>query len=233
MQKTALITGGNKGIGLESSRYFLARGYKVIALARDFSTFELSGEKNVSECVFDLTEVGQIPDLIGSIGPVDVLVNNAGVMYSLPYDAYPQEKMESLLRLNLEAPVALMREVGKQMVARGGGRIVNNASVAGQVGHPDIWYGISKAGIINATKSFARILGPDGVLVNAVAPSPVETDMLEVIPQHRREAFKESVINKRFATAAEVAEAIGWLGTTSPAYINGICIDINNGAFPR
>jgi len=233
MQKTALITGGNKGIGLETSRYFLARDYRVIVLARDFSTFELSGEKDVSECVFDLTEIAQIPELIASIGAVDALVNNAGVMYSLPYDAYPQEKMENLLRLNLEAPVALMREVGKQMVARGGGRVVNNASVAGQVGHPDIWYGISKAGIINATKSFARILGPDGVLVNAVAPSPVETDMLEVIPQHRRETFKESVINKRFATAAEVAEAIGWLGTTSPAYINGICIDINNGAFPR
>jgi 3-oxoacyl-[acyl-carrier protein] reductase len=233
MQKTALITGGNKGIGLETSRYFLARDYHVIVLARDFSAFELSGEKNVSERVFDLTEIAHIPELIASIGAVDVLVNNAGVMYSLPYDAYPQEKMENLLRLNLEAPVALMREVGKQMAARGGGRVVNNASVAGQVGHPDIWYGISKAGIINATKSFARILGPDGVLVNAVAPSPVKTDMLEVIPQHRRETFKESVINKRFATAAEVAEAIGWLGTTSPAYINGICIDINNGAFPR
>jgi len=233
MQKTALITGGNRGIGLETCRYFLARDYRVIALARDFSTFELAGEENISACVFDLTAVAQIPELVASIGPVDVLVNNAGVMYSLPYDAYPQDKMKTLLRLNLEAPVALMREVGKQMVAHGGGRIVNNASVAGQVGHPDIWYGISKAGLINATKSFARILGPDDVLVNAVAPSPVETDMLEVIPQHRRETFKESVINKRFATAAEVAEAIGWLGTTSPAYINGICIDINNGAFPR
>lgn len=233
MQKTALITGGNKGIGLETTRYFLARDYRVIVLARDFSTFELAGEKNVSECVFDLTEVAQIPELIASFDPIDVVVNNAGVMYSLPYDNYPQDKMETLLRLNLEAPVALMREAGKMMAANGGGRIVNNASVAGQVGHPDIWYGISKAGLLNATKSFARILGPEDVLVNAVAPSPVETEMLEVIPQHRRDAFKESVINKRFATAAEVAEAIGWLGTTSPAYINGICIDINNGAFPR
>ncbi len=233
MQKTALITGGNKGIGLETSRYFLTRDYRVIILARDFSAFALAGAKNVSICEFDLTAVAQIPALLASLGPIDVLVNNAGVMYSLPYDAYPQEKMETLLRLNLEAPVVLMREVGKQMAQRGGGRIVNNASVAGQVGHPDIWYGISKAGLLNATKSFARILGPDNVLVNAVAPSPVETDMLEVIPQHRRETFKASVINNRFATAAEVAEAIGWLGTTAPAYINGICIDINNGAFPR
>lgn len=233
MQKTALVTGGNKGIGLECSRFFLAHNYRVIVVARDFSGFELAGHNNVGECTFDLAQVELIPELVSSIGAVDVLVNNAGVMYSLPYDAYPQENMENLMRLNIEAPVTLMREVGKQMAIRGNGRIVNNASVAGQVGHPDIWYGISKAGLINATKSFARILGPDNVLVNAVAPSPVETEMLEVIPQHRREAFKESVINKRFATAAEVAQAIGWLGTESPAYINGICIDINNGAFPR
>jgi 3-oxoacyl-[acyl-carrier protein] reductase len=233
MQKTVLVTGGNKGIGLETSRYFLARDYHVVVLARDFSGFELAGQQNITECVFDLTCIELIPRLIADIGHIDVLINNAGVMYSLPYDAYPQENMESLMRLNIEAPVALMREVGKQMVTRCGGRMDNNASVAGQVGHPDIWYGISKAGLINATKSFARILGPDGVLVNAVAPSPVETDMLAVIPLHRRETFRESVINKRFATAAEIAEAIGWLGTTSPAYINGICIDINNGAFPR
>lgn len=233
MDKRVLVTGGNKGIGLETSRYFLVRGYEVIVLARDFGGFPLQGEKNITTCEFDLTRIETIPALVQDLGPIDVLVNNAGVMFSLPFDAYPQDKMEALMRLNIEAPVALMREVGKQMATRGDGRIVNNASVAGQVGHPDIWYGISKAGLINATKSFARILGPEGVLVNAVAPSPVETDMLEVIPQHRRETFKESVINKRFATAAEVAEAIGWLGTTSPAYINGICIDINNGAFPR
>ena len=233
MQKTALITGGNKGIGLETSRYFLQRGYRVIVVARDFSTFVFRDNKDVTTCTFDLSRIDAIPALLADLGPVDVLVNNAGVMFSLPYDDYPEDKIETLMRLNIEAPVALMREIGKSMAARGGGRIVNNASVAGQVGHPDIWYGISKAGLINATKSFAKILGADGVLVNAVAPSPVETDMLAVIPQHRREAFKQSVISKRFATAAEVAEAIGWLGTTSPEYINGICIDINNGAFPR
>ncbi len=233
MQKIVLITGGNRGIGLETSRYFLERNYHVVVLGRDFSGFELRAQQNITECVFDLTCIEQIPQLIADMGHIDVLINNAGMMNSLPYDSYPQGNMETLMRLNIESPVALMREVGKQMVARGGGRIVNNASVAGQVGHPDIWYGISKAGLINATKSFARILGPDGVLVNAVAPSPVETDMLAVIPLHRRETFRASVINKRFATAAEVAEAIGWLGTTSPAYINGICIDINNGAFPR
>jgi 3-oxoacyl-[acyl-carrier protein] reductase len=119
------------------------------------------------------------------------------------------------------------------MIQRKSGRIVNNASIAGQIGHPDIWYGITKAGLINATKSYAKILGAEGILVNAVAASPTETDMLATIPEARKATFKQSVISNRFATPQEVAAAIGWLGTESPEYINGICIDINNGSFMR
>jgi len=101
-----------------------------------------------------------------------------------------------------------------------------------QIGHPDVWYGVSKAGLINATKSFAKIF--DGkVIINAVAPSPVETDMLETIPLERREAFLKTVVTGRFATVEEVAETIFWLATSSPEYINGTTVDINNGSFPR
>ena len=79
---------------------------------------------------------------------------------------------------------------------------------------------------------FSKIFG-DKIIINAVAPSPVETDMLEVIPLERREAFLKNVITKRFATPLEVAKTILWLATESPEYINGSCIDINNGSFPR
>ena len=222
----ALITGGNKGIGLELTKMFLALNYEVVVIARDFSNFEL---KEQVECIaFDLVDVEKIPKLIESIGKVDILINNAGVMYSLPYDAYPSDKVDSMLKLNLEAPIKLIEECVKQGVKR----IVNNASIAGQIGHPDIWYGATKAGIINATKSFAKIF--DGqVVINAVAPSPVETDMLEMIPIERRESFIKTVVAKRFAHADEVAKAILWLATESPEYINGTTIDINSGSFPR
>jgi len=221
-----LITGGNKGIGLELTKMFLALNYEVVVIARDFSNFEL---KEQVECIaFDLVDVEKIPKLIESIGKVDILINNAGVMYSLPYDAYPSDKVDSMLKLNLEAPIKLIEECVKQGVKR----IVNNASIAGQIGHPDIWYGATKAGIINATKSFAKIF--DGqVVINAVAPSPVETDMLEMIPIERRESFIKTVVAKRFAHADEVAKAILWLATESPEYINGTTIDINSGSFPR
>ena len=233
MKQTALITGGNKGIGLEVTHYFLERGYSVIVVARDFSGFELSKHVDVEQVAYDLSDVAGIPKLVSSVGAIDVLINNAGVMLSLPYDGYSQDNVDYMVKLNIASPVALIREVSKKMIEKRAGRIVNNASIAGQIGHPDVWYGITKAGLINATKSFSKILGPHGIIVNAVAASPVETEMLKVIPEERKNAFKKSVITGRFANAREIAETIGWLGTISPEYINGTCIDINNGSFPR
>jgi len=224
--KKVLITGGNKGIGLELTKEFLALNYEVVVIARDFSNFELKEEV---ECIeFDLVEVEKIPQLIESIGKVDILINNAGVMYSLPYDNYPQEQVNSMLKLNLEAPIKLIEECAKQGVRR----VVNNASVAGYTGHPDIWYGMTKAGLINATKSFSKIF-EGKVIINAVAPSPVDTDMQKVNTEERKEAFRKSVITKRFATVDEVSKTMLWLATESPEYINGTTIDINNGSYPR
>jgi len=224
--KTVLITGGNKGIGLETTRQFLALNYEVIVVARDFEGFEF---KEQVRCIkFDLSDVQGIPTLLDSIDDVDILINNAGVMYSFPYDAYPESSVESMLKLNIEAPIKLMELCAKKGLTR----IVNNASVAGYTGHPDVWYGVTKAGLINATKSFSKIF-EGRVIVNAVAPSPVDTDMQKVNTQARKDAFKKMVISKRFATVSEVAKTIVWLATESPEYINGTCIDINNGSFPR
>lgn len=231
--KNALVTGGNKGIGLEVTRQLIQLGYRVFVVARNFNSCDLLNSENVIKKRFDLTRVELIPELVSELGEMDVLVNNAGVMHSIPFDNYPQEKLNEILKLNIEAPVALIREVSKNMVAKGSGRIVNNASIAGEIGHPDIWYGITKAGLINATKSFAKILGPKGVVINAVAPGPAETDMLKVIPEERKNTIKSTVYTGRFAKPEEVAKAIVWLATECPEYINGTCLDINNGAYPR
>jgi len=226
MQKIILITGGNKGIGLALTELFLEQGDRVIVVARDFKDFEYADRVECME--YDLTDVKNIPNLIAQIGKVDTLINNAGVMYSLPYNDYPQNKVESMLKLNLEAPIKLIEEC----VKAGASRVVNNASVAGYTGHPDIWYGMTKAALINATKSFAKIY-QGKVILNAVAPSPVDTDMQKVNTEERKEAFRKTVITGRFATAQEVAETMFWLATSSPEYINGTTIDINNGSFPR
>ena len=230
MKKTVLITGGNKGIGLEVTRIFLQRGFFVIVIARDFTDFEFKDHADVRCLEFDLLHVEKIAQLIEQIKKIDILINNAGVMYSLPFDAYSSQKVASMLALNIEAPIKLIELVSKKMPD--GGRIVNNASIAGQIGHPDVWYGITKAGLINATKSFAKIF--DGkIIINAVAPSPVETDMLHVIPEARREAFLKTVTAKRFAYTEEIAKTMVWLALDAPEYINGTTIDINSASYLR
>ena len=224
--KTVLITGGNKGIGLELTKRFLALDYRIIVVARDFKDFAY---KNEVKCIeYDLTDAENIPKLVASMGKIDILINNAGVMYSLPYNDYPQEKVNSMLKLNLEAPIKLIEECVKAGVTR----VLNNASVAAYTGHPDIWYGMTKAALINATKSFAKIY-EGKVILNAVAASPVDTDMQKVNTPERKEAFKKSVITGRFATADEVAKTIVWLATESPEYINGTTVDMNNGSYMR
>lgn len=231
--KKVLITGGNKGIGLETTKLFLDAGYHVTVVARDFSSFDYKDNANIEMITFDINNVSEIAKLCDKIGYVDVLVNNAGIMYSLPYDSYPEENKTRLMNVNLYAPIEFITHMSKKMTEKGEGRIISIASVAGQIGHPDIWYGVSKAGIINATKSFAKLLAPKGVTVNAVAPGPTLTDMMHVIPEARKSAMKANTYTNRFANPDEIAKTVFWLGTEAPEYINGFCVDLNNGSFPR
>ena len=232
-----VITGGNKGIGLALTKRFVEAGDHVQIIARDFSkqeAFDYQNHAQVTCTAFDLTEIDKIPELLEQIEKVDVLVNNAGLLQQLTYDLYPDSRRDYSLQLNIIAPVKLTEGLADKLKAASDykGRVVNNASIAGQIGHPDIWYGISKAGLINATKSFSKAFAGE-VIVNAVAPSPTDTDMLDNIPEHRQQAFLKNTISGRFATAQEVADTMFWLATESPEYINGSCIDINNGSLPR
>lgn len=231
MSKKVLITGGNKGIGLECTKMFLDLGYEVIVVARDFSKFDI---KDVKTIKYDLNNIDDLPNLAKEIGDIDVLINNSGFMQPhISYDDYPKEDKEHIMNVNLYAPVELMNLFSKSMKEKNYGRIVNVASIAGQIGHPDVWYGMSKASLINATKIYAKLLGENGIVVNCVAPSPVETEMQAVNSEERKAEFKKSVISKRFANADEIAKSIIWLATDCPEYINGICIDINNGSYMR
>jgi 3-oxoacyl-[acyl-carrier protein] reductase len=226
--KKVLITGAGRGIGLATARRFAAAGWRVLSLDKEF------GADTVGERVaFDLTRISQIPALIASVGDVDTLVNNAGVLHCDPIDAIPDAHRSEILAVNLEAPAALIAAVAPGMKARRSGRIVNVSSVSAFTGHPDLWYGITKAGLLNLTKSWARALGLHGILVNAVAPGPTETHMYDQLPQSRRDDVMRSVYAGRVCKPQEVAEAIFWLGSDCPEYINGSTLDVNNGSYPR
>ena len=234
MSKKVLITGGNKGIGLAVSRAMLELGYEIIIVARDFDTCPLVGVTNVTAIEYDLSNVDGLPALVKEVGDIAILINNAGYMQpKYSYDNYPKEARDDIMNVDLYTPVELMTLFSVGMKKRGYGRIVNTASIAGQIGHPDIWYGIAKAGLINATKIYGKTLGAYGITVNCVAPSPTETDMQKDNSEERKAEFKKTVATGRFAQPEEVAKAMVWLATDCPEYINGICLDINNCSYPR
>jgi NAD(P)-dependent dehydrogenase (short-subunit alcohol dehydrogenase family) len=226
--QTALITGAGRGIGLATAQAFRAAGWRVLALDKAFA-----GEPAGERVDFDLQDLAGIGRLVTSLGEIHTLVNNAGVLYCDPYHAIPEAHRREIITVNLEAPAALIDAVAPQMRKRRGGRIVNVGSVAAFTGHPDLWYGATKAALLNITKSYARELGADGVLVNAVAPGPTLTDMYEQLPQSRKDAVTRTVYSGRACRPEEVAEAILWLGSSSPAYLSGATIDVNNGSYPR
>ena len=226
---TTLITGAARGIGLATARAFLKAGWKVLGLDKDFSGCD---EKGFEHIEFDLANLAGIPKLVEK-REIDTLVNNAGVLFCDPYDAIPEAHKRLVLTVNVEAPVALITALAPQMKARKSGRVVNVGSVAAFTGHPDLWYGITKAGILNLTKAWAKELGPYGVLVNAVAPGPTQTAMYEQLPQSRKDGVMKSVYSGRVCQPEEVAAAILWLGTSCPEYVNGTTLDVNNGSYPR
>jgi len=223
-----LVTGAGRGIGLATAKAFLQEGWKVLALDKAFA-----GEVVGQRVDYDLRALAGIPKLVEKLGAIDTLVNNAGVLYCDPYDAIPEAHLEEILTVNLRAPVALIEALAPQMRKRKSGRIVNLGSVAAFTGHPDLWYGATKAALLNITKSYAGALGRDGILVNAVAPGPTSGAMYEQLPQSRKDAVMRSVHAGRVCSPEEVAKVILWLGSASPDYVSGTTVDVNSGSYPR
>lgn len=219
---TALVTGAARGIGRASAVALRTAGCKVIGLDRE-----------PCDVVYDLTDVAGIARLADSLGAIDILVNNAGVQAAVSIDRYTDEARRRILAVNLEAPVELIRVLSKQMIARKSGRIINLASVGAYTAHTDLWYGVTKAGVVSFTRSFASYLGPHGIQVNAVAPGPIDTPLLDKAQPERVEELMNKVYTRRKGRPEEVAEAIRWLALDAPQIINGAVLDITDGSFLR
>jgi NAD(P)-dependent dehydrogenase (short-subunit alcohol dehydrogenase family) len=235
---TILVTGATRGIGYAAAKRLLARGAQVYALGRDFSTFDLEGER-CTPLPFDLRGVDAIEALCNELPPIDVLVNNAAMLTAESFEHYTPQSRRDLIATNIEAPAELIRCLAPKMIAGSAssaaikGRVVNIASVAGFGGHPDVWYGASKGALLNLTKSLAKLYGPRGVMVNAVAPGPTKTAMFDRLPQSRIDEFNRLVFAKRFAEPDEIARVIEWLAFDAPEYVNGACIDAASGGYLR
>ena len=226
--KTALVTGAARGIGRAAAEALSKSGLRVLGLDQKFSNTPA-----FETLVYDLTDLAGIPALVQEIGAIDVLVNNAGIQPALPIDRYTDEARSRILRINLEAPVELIRAASQGMMARKSGRIVNVASVAAYTPHTDLWYGVTKAGVVSFTRSFASYLGPHGIQVNAVAPGPIDTPLLDKAQPERVAQLMKAVYTRRKGRPDEVAEAIRWLALEAPQILNGAVIDITDGCFLR
>jgi 3-oxoacyl-[acyl-carrier protein] reductase len=240
--KVAVVTGGSRGIGAAIATLLAERGAAVVVSARDAD--------RLSAAVKDLEALGAaVAAVAGDIsrredaervvetarerfGRLDLLVNNAGITRDGLLLRMKDEDWDRVIEVNLRGAFVMTRAAAKAMVRQKSGRIVNVSSAAGAMGNAgQVNYSASKAGLIGFTKASARELSHWGILVNAVAPGLIETDMTAAMPAAAREALLAQVPLGRVGTPREVAEVVGFLAGEGATYITGQVFHVNGGLY--
>jgi len=241
--KVAIVTGGSRGIGAAIAALLAEDGAAVVVSGRDAERLERVAKALESEgraalgVVADVSSREDADRLVDAakqrFGRVDILVNNAGITRDALLVRMKDEDWDRVMEVNLRGAFLMTRAVTKAMVRqKSGGRIINITSTAGAMGNPgQANYSAAKAGLIGLTKSAARELAHWSILVNAVAPGLIETDMAAKIPAEARDALLAQVPLKRIGTAREVAEMVGFLAGDGAAYITGQVFHVNGGLY--
>jgi 2-hydroxycyclohexanecarboxyl-CoA dehydrogenase len=233
----ALVTGGARGIGRAIAEA-LARDGCTVAVG-DMRDAEAVGEGGVAVAL-DVTDPGSVEravrDVSAALGPIDVLVNNAGWDEFRPFLETDEDFWDRVIDVNFKGCLRLARAVVPGMVERGHGRVVNIASDAGRVGSSlEAVYSGAKGGVIAFTKTLAREVARRGVTANAVCPGPTETPMLAEMTGADEggakaiEAMKRAVPMKRLGTPAEVAAAVAFLCSEEASFITGQTLSVSGG----
>ncbi len=241
--KVAIITGGSRGIGAEVGARLAEDGAAVVVSGRDgerlqrtVREWETQG-RAVLGVVADAASREDCERLVSTtkqqFGRIDVLVNNAGVTHDQLLVRMTDEDWDRVMEINLRSAFLMTRAVSKALVRqKSGGRIINISSTAGAMGNAgQVNYSAAKAGLIGFTKAAARELAHWSILVNAVAPGLIETDMTKDLSAAAREALLAQVPLKRSGTAREVAEMVRFLAGDGATYVTGQVFHVNGGLY--
>ena len=230
--KICIITGAAQGIGREIAHRFAEDGAVVYACDRQECT---SDNEHIHPLVFDLTDAAGVKtammQVFKSEGRIDVLVNNAGVVFNRKIGMITRDETELMFRINVIAVLELIQLVSRLMARNGGGSIVNIASVTAVLGSPgQVAYSATKGAIIALTKSAAKELAPQGIRVNAVAPGIVKTERFAELYEADGEKIDERISRialGRLGTPEDIANACSFLASDRASYISGHILGVD------
>lgn len=229
--KVAVVTGAARGLGAAIARTLTAQHARVAGVdlrAEEITDVVKAYRADVSQ-VAEIRKV--VDDVVRDFGRVDILVNNAGICPRLPFFDSTEADWEKLFSVNAKSQYFLMQAVCPIMKKQGGGRIINMASTGGRVGgyaNSSVYSG-TKGAIVMFSKSVAREVAGDGILVNCIAPGVMDTDLMRNLPPDRVKAICDSIPLKRLGKPEEVAALVAFLASDECSYCTGATFDINGG----
>ena len=240
--KIALVTGASRGIGRSICLALAAQGASIVAVDIDLAATEafvaelkssgteaiaVQGNVTVADDVEQMVEAAK-----NAFGRIDILVNNAGITRDALLLRMKDEDWDAVLSVNLKGAFLCTRAVAKLMTKQRSGRIINIASVVGQMGNAgQANYCASKAGLMGLTRSNARELAKRNVTVNAVAPGFIATDMTDALPEQKRQELAAQIPLERLGSADDIAYTVLFLASDQAGYITGQVIGVNGGMY--
>ncbi|MEX0430662.1 acetoacetyl-CoA reductase [Spiribacter insolitus] len=238
MKRTALITGGTRGIGAAIARALSDAGHQVVATyqGNDEAAAAFTRDTGIPTSKWDVADFQACEAGVAGVeaehGPVDVLVNNAGITRDGTLHKMSAEDWDAVIRTNLTSAFNMTRAVINGMRDRGFGRIIQISSINGQKGQMgQANYAAAKAGLVGFTKSVAQENARRGVTANVVAPGYIGTEMVAAVPENVLEKIVGQIPVNRLGEAEEIGQAVAYLASDAAAFVTGSTLSINGGQY--